>query len=128
MSQSNLSDVQIQNLLTDLTSALLDENGDLDALLAQYHVDDHDVQSLVELIGELNNTILPVEPSARFVRRLHQELIGMETGNVLVRVRRLPPRVQLAAGIALVAGFVILSRRRASSETRQEKQKHAAAQ
>lgn len=128
MSQSNLSDVQIQNLLTDLTSALLDEDGDLDALLAQYHVDDHDVQSLVELIGELNNTILPVEPSARFVRRLHQELIGMETGNVLVRVRRLPPRVQLAAGIALVAGFVILSRRRASSETRQEKQKHAAAQ
>ncbi|HLV35496.1 MAG TPA: hypothetical protein VKY59_10300 [Spirillospora sp.] len=128
MSQSNLSDVQIQNLLTDLTSALLEGNGDLDALLAQYHVDDHDVQSLVELIGELNNTILPVEPSARFVRRLHQELIGMETGNVLVRVRRLPPRVQLAAGIALVAGFVILSRRRASSETRQEKQEHAAAQ
>jgi hypothetical protein len=51
------------------------------------------------------------------VRRLHQDLIGGESSNVLVRVRKLPPRVQLAAGLALMAGFVFLSRRRAHHET-----------
>ena len=72
---------------------------------------------------------MPVEPSQRFVQRLHQDLISTEGVNVLVRVRRLPPRVQLAAGIALVAGFIVLSRRRTGSETRHEKaQERAAAQ
>lgn len=128
MSNSKLSDVQLQNILANLTDAMLDEAADVDTLLAQYQIDENDLAGLVTLIDQLNQTLLPVQPSGRFVRRLHQDLIGMEPGNVLGRVRRLPPRVQIAAGIALVAGVMILSRRRANNEAHQEKQERLAAQ
>lgn len=128
MSNSNLSDVQLQNLLANLTDAMLDEDADLEELLAQYQIDEQDLHGLVDMIDQLNRTLLPVQPSPRFVRRLQQDLTGMEPGNVLGRVRRLPPRVQIAAGIALVAGVMFLSRRRAHGEAHPEKQEQLAAQ
>ncbi|MBZ0303533.1 MAG: hypothetical protein K8J31_27590 [Anaerolineae bacterium] len=128
MSNSNLSDVQMQNLLTALTDAMLSGDADIDHLIMEHQVDGGDVRSLIDVIDQLHRSMTPIQPSPRFVRRLHQDLVGMDTGNVLVRVRRLPPRVQIAAGIALVAGVMILSRRRAGSEDRQERQERAAAQ
>ena len=122
MSNPNLSDVQMQNLLATLTHAVLAAEGDVEALAARYQVTSAELLSLLELVDQMNQSFVPVQPSEQFVHRLHQDLVGAENGNVLVRVRRLPPRVQLAAGLALMAGFVILSRRRAGSETRQEKQ------
>jgi hypothetical protein len=66
-----------------------------------------------------------VQPSRRFVRRLKQDLVTPEDYNVLTRVRRLPPRVQIAAGIALIAGFMLLSRRRLVHDAHQEAQETA---
>lgn len=112
MSNPNLSDVQLQNLLTALTDDLLAENGDVNTLAERYQISSAEAHSLLELIDHMNQTFVPVQPSERFVRRLQQDLMGGESSNVLVRVRKLPPRVQLAAGLALMAGFVFLSRRR----------------
>ena len=70
----------------------------------------------MELIDTLYHTLTPVDPSPQFVRRLRQDLMGTDTSNVLVKVRRLPPRVQIAAGLALMAGVFILSRRRGAGE------------
>jgi hypothetical protein len=37
--------------------------------------------------------------------------------SVITRIRYLPPRVQIAAGVALLAGFALLLRRRALSDS-----------
>ncbi|HLV35923.1 MAG TPA: hypothetical protein VKY59_12440 [Spirillospora sp.] len=125
MSNPNLSDVQLQNLLTALTDDLLAQNGDVNSLAERYQISSAEVHSLLELIGQMNQAFVPVQPSERFVRRLHQDLMGSESSNVLVRVRKLPPRVQLAAGLALMAGFVFLSRRRAHHVAHDEQPQEA---
>ena len=122
------SDVQIQNLLTSVTNALLAGEANINQLAAQLDDAPAEVRSLMHVIGKLDHAFISVQPSPRFVKRLHDDLTGMDNRNMLVRVRRLPPRVHLAAGLALVAGFVILSRRRAGSDPVQEIQEAAIAQ
>ncbi len=112
MPNSEMSDVQLQDLLAAVTDALLDQDSTLDELMDQHQVTSASARGLLRLVGRLYQVFSPVQPSPRFVRRLRYDLVGSENGNVLGRVRRLPPRVQIAAGLALVAGFVILSRRR----------------
>jgi hypothetical protein len=114
---NSLSDVQLQNLLAILTDELLTAESDVHTLAQRHQLSSDEMRGLLELIAQMNGAFVPVQPSERFVRRLHQDLIGGESSNVLVRVRKLPPRVQLAAGLALMAGFVFLSRRRAHHET-----------
>lgn len=114
---NSLSDVQLQNLLAILTDELLTAESDVHTLAQRHQISSDEMRGLLELIAQMNGAFVPVQPSERFVRRLHQDLIGGESSNVLVRVRKLPPRVQLAAGLALMAGFVFLSRRRAHHET-----------
>jgi hypothetical protein len=120
MSNPNLSDVQLQNLMATLTDDLLAGDSDANMLAERYRLGSEEARSLLELIEQMNRSFVPVQPSERFVRRLHQDLIGGESSNVLVRVRKLPPRVQLAAGLALMAGFVLLSRRRLHTDARDE--------
>lgn len=125
MSNSSLSDAQIENLLSAVTDALLAEENDVDAIIHQYRVSRDDVNSLMNVIKKLHMALVGVQPSRRFVRRLKQDLVGVENRNVISRVRHLPPRVQIAAGVALVAGFMFLSRRRMIHEARQESQEVA---
>jgi hypothetical protein len=115
-----LSDVQLQNHLAAITDALFAGRDDIDTLIAKYDANSAELQQYARLINQLDQVFVPVQPSPRFVRRLGQDLSGADTSNMLVRVRRLPPRVQIAAGIALLAGFVLLSRRRPGSERRAE--------
>lgn len=118
----------IHDLLTAVTDAMLAENGDIDAALRRYGAARADVEQFIHLINRLHVSLAGVEPSQRFVRRLRQELIGSDDRSVLTRVRHLPVRVQVAAGIALVAGFMILSRRRLISDAAQETQEAPAVQ
>jgi hypothetical protein len=122
----NLSDTQMQNLLAAITDERL-AGSDISKLLNRHPVDAEELAALIQLIDQLDTVMIPVQPSRSFVRRLRQDLIGVENPNVLVRVRRLPPRVQIAAGIALVAGFMFLSRRRWVQVPSQEHQEHLAA-
>ena len=118
----NSDDMQIENLLSAVTDALLAENTNVDAIIRQYKVPRNDVESFVRVINRLHIALVGVQPSRRFVRRLKQDLVGAPNRNVLSRVRHLPPRVQIAAGIALVAGFMLLSRRRMVHDLHQESQ------
>jgi hypothetical protein len=127
MPNSELSDVQVQNLLAAVTDALLEDDSTLDELIAQHQVTSVSAQGLLRLVNRLYQVFIPVQPSPRFVRRLRQDLMGQQNSNVLVQVRRLPPRVQIAAGLALVAGFVILSRRRPGSPTLEAETQETAA-
>lgn len=117
---NSLSDVQLQNLLALLTDELLTADCDVNTLAQRHQISSDEVRGLLDLIYQMNQSFVPVQPSERFVRRLQQDLIGGENSNVLVRVRKLPPRVQLAAGLALMAGFVLLSRRRSQHAAHDE--------
>ena len=117
------NDLELQNLLSAVTDAMLaDKNGDIDKIIGQYAVPRTEVDSLVGVIRRLHVTLVGVQPSRRFVYRLKTDLMGTPERNVVTRIRHLPPRVQIAAGIALVAGFMLLSRRRMVEDVRREQQ------
>ncbi len=104
---------ELENLLSAVTDALLvDERTNLDQIVNRYAVPRREVEGLVGLIRNLHVTLVGAQPSRRFVNRLRSDLVGTQRANIVARVRYLPPRVQIAAGIALVAGFMLLSRRR----------------
>ncbi len=117
------NDLELQNLLSAVTDALLIESGsDIDSIIGRYSVPRAEVEGFVGIIKRLHLTLVGEQPSRRFVRRLKQDLVGMEDATVVARIRHLPPRVQIAAGIALVAGFMLLSRRRLIEDSQKEQQ------
>lgn len=119
------SDLHLQDLISALTDAILVDQTDLDPLYQQYNVPRAEVESFLQLIQRLHVVLIGVQPSRRFVQRLRQDLIGQPHWNLVNRVRYLPPRVQIAAGIALIAGFMLLSRRRLAVLAREDGQLEA---
>jgi type VI protein secretion system component VasF len=116
-------DGQLQDLLAAVTDALLaDESTDLDTIVAQYHVPHEDVAGLVTIVRRLHVMLVGAQPSRRFVRRLKSDLMGAPQRGMVSRIRHLPPRVQIAAGVALIAGFMLLTRRRMLDDARHEAQ------
>lgn len=117
------NDLELQNLLSAVTDALLaDQKGDIDGIIGRYSVPRAEVDSLIGIVQRLHLMLVGAQPSRRFVRRLKTDLVGVPEGNVVSRLRYLPPRVQIAAGIALVAGFMLLSRRRMIEDVQHEQQ------
>lgn len=106
----------LQNLLAAVTEAILSDEQDLDTIVDRYAVPRSDVEGLVHLIQRLHIALVGVRPSRRFAQRLRQDLMGQHQLDVINRLRYLPPRVQIAGGIALVVGFMLISRRRMSSD------------
>lgn len=111
-SPSSNSDNHLQNLLAAVTDAILADENDIDRIVARYAVPRSEVQAFVNLIHRLHIAFVGVRPSPRFAQRLKLELMGVNQKGVIQRVRYLPPRVQIAAGVALIAGFMLLQRRR----------------
>jgi hypothetical protein len=124
MPNSELENRALEDLLSAVTDALLAEESSegIEAIIAHHHVPRADVQTYMQVINHLHRAMVGVQPSRRFVRRLKVDLTGSAERNVIARVRHLPPRVQIAAGIALVAGFMFFSRRRMIHDARQESQ------
>jgi type VI protein secretion system component VasF len=118
----------LQNLLAAVTEAIINDEQDLDDIVSRYAVPRADVEGLVNLIRHLHVVLVGVRPSRRFAQRLRQELMGQHQRNVINRLRYLPPRVQIAGGIVLVAGFMLLSRRRYANLSDNEPQEVPAAQ
>ncbi len=114
------SENHLQDLLSAVTDALLAGDRNIDDIISRYQVSRTQVNVLVAIIRRLHVTLVGVQPSQQFVRRLKQDLMGEPVPNVITRIRRLPPRVQIAAGIALLAGFMLLQRRRMQEYARQE--------
>lgn len=111
MGQSNF-----ENLLAAMTEAIMEDGQDLDHIVRRYAVQRQEVEGFIHIIRRLHVALVGVRPSRRFAYRLRQELLGQPEWNVINRVRFLPARVQIAAGVALLAGFMLLSRRRLIAE------------
>lgn len=112
MSNFDLSDNQMSNVLDALTEALLTEQHDIDKLLNQYGIPRGSLNGLIDLIYNLHNTFVRQQPSDDFVRSLKRDLVGDPDG-IVERVRALPGRVHIAAGLAAIAaGCLLILRRR----------------
>jgi hypothetical protein len=106
--------LELENLLTALTdSALTDASPRrLEAVARQYAVPRAEADGFIRLITRLTASVQGARPSARFVQRLKVDLAGDDRPRDLIyRARHLPAHVQLAAGLAVVVGFVLLRRR-----------------
>ena len=109
---------QLQDLLLFHADALIAGPLDLDQLLAQYDaVALTQVEGLLALAEQINRSMPRVAASDQFVERLRRQLAEeaiMERRSWWERIRQLPPRTQLAAGIGgatLTAGVVLLASR-----------------
>jgi hypothetical protein len=108
----------LRNFLTIHTDALLAGTLDLNKLLELYDtVAWSQVEGLVQLVERLNRSMVEVTPSEHFVEQLRRQLLEIPTfeqPSLWQRIRELPPRTQLAAGIGgatLTAGVVLLASR-----------------
>ena len=108
-----MSDTEISNLLDAMTNSILDEQGDINRLIAQYKAPPAEVAGMVDLIESLKSVLNVQQPADDFVRGLKHELVENKE-RVLNRI--LPVRVQIAAGVALLAGFTLIFRRRLLDE------------
>jgi hypothetical protein len=116
------NDLELHNLLAAVTDALIaDENADLDGIVSRYAVPRTEVEGLIGLIRRLHIFLVGAQPSRRFVGRLKHDLVGSRF-NLVSRIRYLPPRVQIAAGIAIIAGLMLFTRRRLMEDSRTEVQ------
>jgi hypothetical protein len=115
-----MSEAKLQELLTAVTDALLSEERDAESVIAHYEVSRAEVDPLLALIRRLRTLFVRVQPSRRYINRLRADLRGTPQPDVITRIRFLPARVHIAAGVALVAGFALLLGRRAAWLARQQ--------
>ena len=106
----------LQELLMRHADALVSGAEDREALLSAYDDETRaEAAELLALAERIQHTMTEVAPSEQFVRQLAVQLATAPTvvpsRSLWGRVRHLPPRVQLAAGIGgatLTAGVVLL--------------------
>jgi hypothetical protein len=113
------TDLQIQNLMDSLTNAVLNNENDVATILQQYEGVFDNVGSLLEVIHRLHATLSIQEPSKSFIKHLKRDLFDAESRN-RTRSFVLPGRVQVAAGVAAVAGVALIAARRYLAEDTSE--------
>lgn len=114
----------MQNLLDAITVALQHDD-DIEQLITKSAIAHEEVDGFIDVIQSLNQTLIPIQPSAKFANQLHSELMGTRVG-VVKRVRQMPAHVHLAAILTVVAGFVLIGLRRIlGSTTTQERHEEA---
>ncbi|MCY3575591.1 MAG: hypothetical protein OXG92_04025 [Chloroflexi bacterium] len=67
--------------------------------------------AFAELTKALEAALVPREPREAFARELRAQILN-EPNSAPARLRNLSPRLQFAAALALVAGFMLLMLRR----------------
>lgn len=108
---SSSSDVNMQNFLDAVTVALQHDD-DIEYFVNTSPVPRDEMDSLVHVIQSLHDSLVAVEPSAKFANQLHDELMGTRPRGVVTTVRQMPARVHVAAILTVVAGFVLIVYRR----------------
>ncbi|MGB1286621.1 MAG: hypothetical protein ACPG7F_08820 [Aggregatilineales bacterium] len=109
-----MSDANMQELLSEMTEVLFFDAGttEFDLLIAQSDVPHHEVDKFIPLMVDLYDSFPEVIPAPEFSTRLKSELTGAQYYRLMWRLRRLPPRVHMAAFMALMGGALIIWRRR----------------
>lgn len=117
MSHSEYSDDTMRDLLDAITNAMLDErDGDIEKQIRQSGMTHRDLDGTVALIERLRDTLVAQQPSEKFIRKLRQDLGGVDY-DIASRLRYMPARVHIAAGLTLLAGGLMLITRRRNGDT-----------
>ena len=116
----------MRDFLDDLTGRL-QAGGEFDPALAPAEAGHNDVEELAALVQALNTTMTPRRPRADFAERLRADLLDGGPG-FFARIRQMPPRLHVAAILAVFAGCGLLMLRRVfGSETAQDVPEEAVA-
>lgn len=107
-----MNSAQIDDFLTAVTDAVLRGERNTDRIAHRYGVAESDANQFVPLISNLKAAHRAERPSLQFRRKLYRDLMGAPEYTLVERVRYLPPRVQLAAGVAvsITAGLLLIGR------------------
>ena len=111
------SDVKMQNLVNEVTDALL-AGENIDNVRRKHDVSRVESDELINLIERINHSMQKVEPSTQFAKSLKAELLGEQRTGVVGQIRKLPARVQYAAVVAIIGGFLLILRRMFFGEER----------
>ena len=119
-------DIQLQDTLDFITTRL--QCGDaVEPLIAEAEESQGELGEFVDIIQSLHTSLMPISPSQEYADRLRADLLNGRPG-VVKRVRQMPPRVHVAAILAVCAGCVLFVLRRIfGSETAQDIQEEAVA-
>ena len=104
---NTIPESNVQDLVSTLTDAVINRDATLDQFMGRYDLNDEDIANWLPIINSLHNTLVEVQPRPAFKRQLRNELLKRPIG-VRVRLRPLPTRVQLAAVLTIVGGFVLI--------------------
>ena len=120
MSQSELNEVEMQNLLDALTNAVITEQNNVEIVIQRHGATSLDVDGFVQLIFNMREYFQPQDPADKFVRNLKRELTGHDERR-FAKMRNFPMRAQIAAILAAIAaGFLLVLRRRLGGESLQD--------
>lgn len=98
----------LDDALSAMTDALMQGPGEAGLRRAARAYDRGQVEPFVPLLISLRHAYEPVEPPSKFIRQLHEDLIGEPQRGLIGRARSMPPRVQFAAGAVAVVTTVFL--------------------
>lgn len=116
MSATTPYEVRIREFASDATEAMLDGHVNIRALARRHNISLSEARELTEMVRHLESALVDVKPSTQFKRRLRADLIGAPPKGLLSRLRSLPPRLQIAAVVAIIAAMALLGRRRMAGE------------
>lgn len=122
-----ITDLQMQNLLDTLTEAVLGGQVNPNELLKQHNISYEKLDGLLNLIYRLQATLVEQRPSAKFTRRLKQDLIDPDTE--WIPLPDLSGRAQVVAGVvafacAGVMGAALILHRRMMGQAAQRLLSH----
>lgn len=112
MPQSDKYEVRLKYFMADLTEQHFDGQLDVPTLATYHDIPIGEASAYAHLVGRIDHTLIDVAPPAQFKKQLRADLVGDEPSGMFTRLRKLPPRLQVAAIIALLAAMALLGRRR----------------
>ena len=118
MTKPNTIDEQMQNILDELTDALLSGQDDPDNIIERHNISQDKDAELLDIVQFLQSELVIQKPSPDFVRELKQDLVGQD--GMFTRLRYVPVRVQITAGLAVVSGFAYIMGKRVTGEEEEE--------
>jgi hypothetical protein len=105
---------EIHEILAEYADGFLDGSVSVESLLTKYDIaTDSELYHLLQLARELEESLVMVEPSAKYIRKLRKELT-QEESDQLLRWLLHAPAVRVAAGIGgitVAAGIVWYAKR-----------------
>lgn len=104
----------MQNLLEAMTQQMTCDQESIDVVLRRYEGHRDNIAPYAQLIHQLHEVLIPQQPTTAFTRELKRELMGKQSSTF--SLSGFPIRAQIAAVAAIIAGFLLLLRRRSAEE------------